>query len=383
MADVSEQLKNVRTMEDVVNLLMVLFTNLNNQNETYYDMFLNPTPMDIPLERYDENGELVTVYHPNVAKMRLSIYSGDSDPNGKQTAAQGSFYINTTNYDLFYKGYGNDSNGWFLLWSIRNLDYLSPTGNASRVTNLNMNSATMGTLAVERGGTGVNTITGMVRGNGTLPFTAAEDGIDYLGPASMVGIICFYPVYDSNLPNMGLPNGWLRCDGYNGYLKADYPRLSAKLGNKYGGTDITFGVPNILNRYIKGWDGTNVGDMIDGQVGKHLHQLSGSTAIEASHTHQGGSLNVDAWWTSTAYAPHGTGGIVNGYSASAAQMINTTTSWQAVQYYTFSTSGRWGGTTASGSAHSHALTGTTEYNAVGSTDKNEVDHILMVPIIKY
>ena len=72
MADVTDRLKNVRTLEDVVNLLTILFTNLNNQNEIYYDMFLNPTPMDLELERYDENGELVTVVLANRAKDRIS-----------------------------------------------------------------------------------------------------------------------------------------------------------------------------------------------------------------------------------------------------------------------------------------------------------------------
>ena len=55
MADnITDKLKNVRTLEDIVNLLTILFTNLNNQNEIYYDMFLNPNPMDVELERYNE-----------------------------------------------------------------------------------------------------------------------------------------------------------------------------------------------------------------------------------------------------------------------------------------------------------------------------------------
>ena len=83
MSTIEERLQNVRTLEDIVNLLTILFTNLNNQNEQYYDMFLNPVPMDLDLERYDENGELVTVVHPNVAKMRISTYTGTGSPNGK------------------------------------------------------------------------------------------------------------------------------------------------------------------------------------------------------------------------------------------------------------------------------------------------------------
>lgn len=40
-------------------------------------------------------------------------------------------------------------------------------------------------LAVADGGTGVGTITGIIRGNGTSPFTAAVAGTDYLAPAAI------------------------------------------------------------------------------------------------------------------------------------------------------------------------------------------------------
>ena len=379
MEDISEQLRNVRTMEDIVNLLMVLFTNLNNQNEMYYDMFLNPVPMDLELERYDENGQLVTVTLPNVAKMRISIYSGEVDPNGTQVAAQGALYINTATYDLFYKGFGIDSYGWILLWSARNLDYLSPIGDASRLKNLNMNSATLGTLAVERGGTGANAITGLVKGNGTDPFTAADDGFDYLGPSSMVGIICYYPIYDTSLPNAGIPSGWLRCDGYDGYLKADYPRLAAKLGNKFGGSVTTFGVPNCIDLYIRGWDGNTAGVTKAGQVGKHQHTLTGTTDVESEHTHDRGTMNI------TGYIAPRTGGIeaASGalYAVGSSSHVHADIQGASASIG-FNAANAWTGRTGT-TEHSHTLSGYTAYNEVGETDKNEVDHITMVPIIKY
>ena len=42
------------------------------------------------------------------------------------------------------------------------------------------------TVAVARGGTGVATLTGLVKGNGTSAFTAAVAGDDYLSPSSVI-----------------------------------------------------------------------------------------------------------------------------------------------------------------------------------------------------
>ena len=58
-------------------------------------MFLNPVAMDLNLERYNENGELVVVTLPNVAKMRVNAYSGEGNPNGVQSASVGALYVDT------------------------------------------------------------------------------------------------------------------------------------------------------------------------------------------------------------------------------------------------------------------------------------------------
>lgn len=42
------------------------------------------------------------------------------------------------------------------------------------------------TVAVANGGTGVTTLTGMVKGNGTSAFSAAVDGTDYLSPSATI-----------------------------------------------------------------------------------------------------------------------------------------------------------------------------------------------------
>jgi hypothetical protein len=103
MATIEERLQNVRTLEDIVYLLNILFTNLNNQNKIYYDMFLNPTPMYIDLERYDENGVLGTIPLPNRAMDRILILTGSGDPNGNVSANIGTIYLDIDKKDLYVK----------------------------------------------------------------------------------------------------------------------------------------------------------------------------------------------------------------------------------------------------------------------------------------
>ena len=210
MASIEDQIKSARTMEDIVNLLTILFTNLNNQNEMYYDMFLNPIPMDLKLQRYDEKGDLVTVTLPNVAKMRITSYSGEGNPNGKQPAAVGALYIDTNTRTVYYKATGSDSYGWQLIWSTANLvegvDFLSPTGDGSQVHDLNASNVSSGTLKVTRGGTGTGLLSGILKGNGENPVSTAIVDEDYLAPSSFTGLIMY-------CPTAVIPDGWLICDG--------------------------------------------------------------------------------------------------------------------------------------------------------------------------
>jgi hypothetical protein len=54
------------------------------------------------------------------------------------------------------------------------------------ITALNASSINTGTIGVANGGTGVDTITGIVKGNGTSAFTAAVSGTDYLAPDATI-----------------------------------------------------------------------------------------------------------------------------------------------------------------------------------------------------
>jgi len=55
-----------------------------------------------------------------------------------------------------------------------------------------------GTLGVANGGTGVTTLTGIVKANGTSPFTAATAGTDYLAPNGSAANLTSFPTLNQN-----------------------------------------------------------------------------------------------------------------------------------------------------------------------------------------
>ena len=398
MASIQEQLQNVRTMEDIVNLLSIIFTNLNNQSREYFDMFLNPVPMDLDLEMYNENGELVTVTHPNVAKMRISAYSGTGNPNGVQVATIGALYIDTNSRDIYYKATGSDSYGWQKIWTTSNLvsgmDFLAPNGDGSQVQNLNVDNVKSGTLPVQYGGTGRKSITGIIKGNGVNAFETAQVDVDYLAPSSFTGLIMTCPLEV-------VPDGWLICDGFV-YNMVDYPRLGAKLGSKYGGDGITtFGVPNLIGQYVKYGTTVSVGTVEEGHIGAHTH--TGTATAVGAHKHglgpqsaggtagTGGrygtvriygqfqSRNDDEPFTNTDGLSSRTGAInlVGRARYGGCSTGKSNGGYLGIRIDTNYASS-WSGAMTEEGAHSHTL---SISNA--GTGSNEVDHIVMVPIIKY
>jgi len=92
-----------------------------------------------------------------------------------------------------------------------------------------------------------------------------------------------------------VPAGWLLCDG-SVYTTAVYPTLGALLGNTYGGSTGTFGVPNLSGLFIRGAGSQTSGGVTysAGTIGTiqadnfqgHEHSYSG-TAV--SNTFAGGS----------------------------------------------------------------------------------------------
>ena len=92
--------------------LAELLTNTVNMTSIYYDIFLNPEPMDVELQMYNDENELVTITIPNRAKDKAMAYSGSGSPEGIVEAPVGSAYVDTANSTVYYKIQGNDQFGW-------------------------------------------------------------------------------------------------------------------------------------------------------------------------------------------------------------------------------------------------------------------------------
>lgn len=405
----TQDFNTLRTTEDIVNALSVLHFNLNEIERVFYNVFMNPEPMIVEMQRYDDQGVLEVVQVKNLAMLQNGILTGSGDPNGSVDANIGAFYLDVTGNNVYYKN-GSGTDGWYMLWSNVNLDYLTPTGNGSGLTDLNASSVTQGTLAVQYGGTGVDgstqtpLITGIVKGNGTNPMSKAVDGIDYLGPIATVGVICYYPV-------VTIPTGWLLCDGSAYDVDGEYARLGAVLGTTYNlqsdSSDV-FRVPNLMSYgtgerpyYIRSWDGTsNVGSTQDWQVGEHKHPLTGETGIEDQHVHSKGSMRIQGgpfiWRTGTDRDDqiYGAMKVNRNYTNRA----DTNDNERNGPLYQFDTNNNTGGTrgwtgvtsvpyknaNSSEAGHSHSLAGKeTAENIVDSTKENRVRSMMMVPIIKY
>lgn len=401
----TQDFSSLRTTEDIINALSVLYFNLNEIERNYYDIFLNPKSMTVNLQRYNDQGTLDTIPVKNLASLQTTALIGTGSPDGIITAEVGKFYIDTSEYSLYFKSSGNDSYGWVLIWSALNLkpdeDFLAPDGSAAQLKDLNMENASLGILPVERGGTGAGNITGIIKGNGISSMTAASDGADFLGPISTTGIICYYPVTP-------IPYGWLMCDGTAYSKTGDYARLGSKLGNKYnlsGDPDTIFRVPNLMNYsesdantlpyYVRSWNGhdtSKVGTVQQGQVGTHNHPLSGNVRTESEHVHDRGSMNI----TGSVYDYFND--LANAASGSFFRGFTTNRGGRGDMYFNnavlgFDASRSWTGVTSGPktlvngnyeSGHTHSMDGlNTSNNTTDSTNENRVSSMLMIPIIKW
>jgi hypothetical protein len=219
-----------------------------------------------------------------------------------------------------------------------------------------------------------------VKGNGSSAYTAAVDGVDYLGPISMTGIIAYYPVSD-------IPSGWLRCDG-SAYSRTTYARLFNIIGTTYGegNGSTTFNVPNLYDYFIRCWDGSRPFNSVqEDQVGIHTHALSGKTGVESAHTHTRGTMNIEGgpipWRTGT-----DKDGLIFGCMSldrSITNYADCNDDQKNGPRYTINAANGWTGATSAGSPHTHTLSGDTAPNVTEDGVETRVLNKAMVPVIKY
>lgn len=101
--------------------LVELLSNTLNMTSKFYDIFLNPTPMDVELEQYNEDNELVKVVIPNRAKDRILTKFGEGSPEGVVQAVMGTMYIDTDASEVYIKVSGDDEYGWIPMSSEENI----------------------------------------------------------------------------------------------------------------------------------------------------------------------------------------------------------------------------------------------------------------------
>ena len=274
--------------EQIIALLQMLFTNMNNLDRLYYDMFINTTPLTLTLERYNEEGVLESYELPNRAKDRSNIIQGRGTPEKSQSASAGSIYLDILTSNIWIKTTEEGATGWVMLYTpanfIKGREYITPDGDASGLKGLSVSNLEGGILNVKFGGTGTSGLDGIIKGKGQdRPYTTATPNVDYVAPNTFIGMLGLFQTDD-------LPEGWIPCLG-QAVRRDDYPKLAEKIApkersgksvfpndrlekygagvsyrNEYGqrviheydsngealGTDIII-IPNYQDRYIRGW----------------------------------------------------------------------------------------------------------------------------------
>lgn len=102
MANNSNDINTEVNIKVVAENLVELLTNSVNLTDVYYDLFFNPTPLDIELQMYNEDNELITVTIPNRAKDRRIAIIGEGSPEGEQEAVAGTIYVDSSNGGFIY-----------------------------------------------------------------------------------------------------------------------------------------------------------------------------------------------------------------------------------------------------------------------------------------
>lgn len=99
----------------IIENLTQLLTNTVNMTSVFYDIFLNPEEMDVELQQYNAEGELITISIPNRAKDRNIALVGEGSPEGVKTANPGAVYVDELNETVYFKATGTGNTGWIVV----------------------------------------------------------------------------------------------------------------------------------------------------------------------------------------------------------------------------------------------------------------------------
>ena len=99
----------------IIENLTELLQNTVNMTSVFYDIFLNPEPMDVTLTQYNADGQLISIDIPNRAKDMQRAKLGTGSPEGVVTANEGTLYIDQVSQAVYIKGTGTGNTGWKII----------------------------------------------------------------------------------------------------------------------------------------------------------------------------------------------------------------------------------------------------------------------------
>ena len=314
-----------------------LLTDYANLLRTWFTMFYDPTPQDITLSLYDDEGNLQSYTFPNRSKDFTYILNGSGTPQGVKTATVGSIYQDILNGEVYIKNSINTDTNWTKVISKEVLDTYIIQGNNAPEGNI---FSTKGVLYVDlincglyikttsSGNTGWINIGGSVSiatkislgsvqigdnidvdTNGVISSPLATDSIFGViktgtGITAVDGVIS---VTNTNYELIGsvkywlsetAPDGWLRLAGQT-LTVVDFQEITDFANNNnLRGIDKLFGgdgtssliIPNFDGQFIRCWDGSGsidpariCGSFQEDDFKAHTHDM---------YTSSGGSLDV-------------------------------------------------------------------------------------------
>ena len=163
---------------DIENIVEYL-TNSVNIASRFYDIFLNPEPMLVTFEQYNDENKLIEVTIPNRAMDLKNIRTGEGAPEGQVTADIGTLYIDSSTPQLYIKVDGTNENGWVAIPNQEETisileNYLVAEGYA---TEQYVDEAIgNGTVTFIQGGVQKGTITMNQKGNSTITLDSGGGG---------------------------------------------------------------------------------------------------------------------------------------------------------------------------------------------------------------
>ena len=95
--------------------LTELLQNSVNMASVFYDIFLNPEPMDVTLTQINADGEAVTISIPNRAKDMQLATVGVGSPEGLVEAGEGKIYVDSETLTCYIKVTGTGTTGWNII----------------------------------------------------------------------------------------------------------------------------------------------------------------------------------------------------------------------------------------------------------------------------